>query len=110
MAARLAFRVEPPVVAGGEFKRKFLVLEVVLADINVKALGRAVVERMGGDFLLFPCRSLAADVAVLDQLFTRSASSSAISSAVLMDSRWSISSFVSTRSSSSASRVRFSFP
>ena len=47
MAARLAFRVEPPVVAGGEFKRKFLVLEVVLADINVKALGRAVVERMG---------------------------------------------------------------
>lgn len=69
MAARLAFRVEPPVVAGGEFKRKFLVLEVVLADINVKAIGRAVVERMGGDFLLFPCRSLAADVAVLDQLF-----------------------------------------
>ena len=52
MAARLAFRVEPPVVAGGEFKRKFLVLEVVLADINVKALGRAVVERMAGDFLL----------------------------------------------------------
>ena len=57
------------VVAGGEFKRKFLVLEVVLADINVKALGRAVVERMGGDFLLFPCRPLAADAAVLDQLF-----------------------------------------
>lgn len=45
MAARLSLRMEPPVVPGRKFKGKLVVLKIILSHINVKPVGRAVVER-----------------------------------------------------------------
>ena len=63
-----SFGVKPPVVAGGKFKRQFLVLVIVLPDIDVIPVGGAVVERLALTLGLL-VGALPADIAVFDQLF-----------------------------------------
>ena len=60
--------VKPPVVAGGEFKRQFLVLVIVLPDIDVISVGGTVVERFALNLGLL-VGALPADIAVFDQFF-----------------------------------------
>ena len=79
MGSGNAFCVEPPVVSCGQLEGEFLILVVVLSHVNVEAVRRNVVEGLAGDFRLFVAGTA---------LF-------AMSSAELMDSRWSISALVS---------------
>ena len=67
MGAGHSFGVKPPVVAGGKFKRQFLILVIVLPDIDVIPVGGAVVERLALDFGFF-IRLFALDIAKFDQL------------------------------------------
>ena len=63
-----SFGVKPPVVAGGKFKRQFLVLVIVLPDIDVISVGGTVVERFALNLGLL-VGALPADIAVFDQFF-----------------------------------------
>ena len=51
MGARHALRVEPPVGARGHFKGELFILIVVFADIDIKAVARAEMERVRLNFL-----------------------------------------------------------
>lgn len=52
MGAGDAFGVEPPVVACCQLEGEFLILVVVLSNVNVEAVGGNVVEGLAGDFRL----------------------------------------------------------
>ena len=53
MGTRNSFGMEPPVIAIGNFEGHFLVLVVVLSNINIEAVCGAVVLRTAGDLRLF---------------------------------------------------------
>ena len=53
VGTRNAFGVEPPVIAVGNLEGHFLILVVVLSNIDIKPVGGAVVVRAAGDLRLF---------------------------------------------------------
>ena len=68
VGAGSALGVEPPVIAGSDFKGQFFILKVIFAHVHVVAITGDIVERPGGDFDLL-ARIFAPDIAVLGQLF-----------------------------------------
>ena len=67
MRAGHLFGVEPPVVAGGEFKGQFIILIIIFSHINVKSITADIVIGSAGNFLLFPS-AFSADVTAFCQL------------------------------------------
>ena len=53
MGTRNSFGMEPPVIAVGNLEGHFLVLVVVLSNVNIEAVCGAVVIRTAGDLRLF---------------------------------------------------------
>ena len=68
MGSRDSLCVEPPVAAVGELEVQFLVLIVVLSDIDMESVAGEIVERTAGDLHLLAASVVAFDIAVLREL------------------------------------------
>ena len=70
VGAGLALDVEPPVVPGGQLEGDFLVLKIVLADEDRKAVGSDEAQRLSGlrCFFLPACSFVLTDPACLGEL------------------------------------------
>ena len=59
--------MEPPVISGCKLESEFIVLVIIFPNINIIAVGGAVVERLALDFGFF-IGLFALDIAKFDQL------------------------------------------
>ena len=59
--------MKPPVISGCKLESEFIVLVIIFSNINIIAVGGAVVERLVLDFGFF-IRLFALDIAKFDQL------------------------------------------
>ena len=62
MGAGNSLRMKPPVISGCKFKSKLFVLVIIFADVNIVAVGGAVVEGLAFYFCLL-VRPLPLDIA-----------------------------------------------
>ena len=58
--------MKPPVISGSKLESEFIVLVIIFSDINIIAVGGAVVERPAFDFGFF-VRLFTLDIAKFDQ-------------------------------------------
>ena len=90
--------VEPPVISGSEPEGQLIILIIVLPNINVITIAAYIMKGTAGNFYFFePPFFRIYPLSISSSLIcTKSSSFWAISSALLTDSRWSISDFVSS--------------
>ena len=68
MGAGHSFGVEPPVISVGNLESKFVILEIIFSNINIKAITGTIMEWFTFGFLFFLTAHFPADIAIGFQL------------------------------------------
>ena len=68
MGAGHSFGVEPPVISVGNLESKFVILEIIFSNINIKTVAGTIVERFTFGFLFFLTVYFPADVDVTKEI------------------------------------------